>query len=267
MLKYLLSALFMLSVSVPVCQARHSSYSPMAPRQISSEAAKADYSYGLTVLPGRTIDSIEGFNRMAFKTNYYVIDRYLLRPVAHGYALLPTFSRTGIHNFISNVGELPSTVNNAVLGNFQDSFTSLGRFAINTTIGLLGFIDVATPIGLENREMEMDTVMGRYGMDSGTYVMIPALGPYTERSFHGSMIDGWPMYLVPMPVSLAFKAISAIDARAALIPQEELIDNAIDPYAQLRTVYLQYHEGKVHPDAAMENKTDENVEEFIDEID
>ncbi len=267
MLKYFFSALCMFSLLGSVCEARHAGYSPMAPRQISAEASKADYSYGLTVLPGRTIDSIEGFNRMAFKTNYYVIDRYLLRPVAHGYALLPTFSRTGIHNFISNVWELPYTVNNAVLGNFKDSFTSLGRFAVNSTIGILGFIDVATPIGLEKREMEMDTVMGRYGMDSGTYVMIPGLGPYTERSFHGSMIDGWPLYLLTWPVSLSFRAISAIDTRAGLIPQEEMIDNAIDPYSQMRIVYLQYHEGKVNPDAAMENKTDENVEEFIDEID
>lgn len=246
----------------------HSNYSPMAPRQLTYKASHADYSYGLTVLPGNSIDSIEGFNRsFPWKTNYYVLDRYILRPVAHGYAKLPQFTRTGIHNFIGNVGELNNTVNNLFLGNFADSGISVSRFAINSTIGVLGLFDVATPMGIERREMSFDTVQGRAGVDSGAYLMIPALGPSTERGLHGTVVDSWPTYLVPPLVGFTFTAISAIDTRAGLIPQEEMIDKSVDPYAQVRTAYLQYREGKVNPDAAMENKKDENVEEFLDEID
>ncbi len=246
----------------------HSNYSPMAPRQLTYKASHADYSYGLTVLPGNSIDSIEGLNRNGpWQTNYYVLDRYILRPVAHGYAKLPQFSRTGIHNFIGNVGELNNTVNNLFLGNFADSGISISRFAINSTIGILGLFDVATPMGIERREMSFDTVQGRAGADSGAYLMIPAMGPSTERAIHGTLVDAWPTYLVPPLIGWTFKAISVIDTRAGLIPQEEMIDNAVDPYAQVRTAYLQYREGKVNPDAAMENKKDENVEEFLEEID
>ncbi len=246
----------------------HSNYSPMAPRQLSYKASHADYSYGLTILPGNSIDSIEGFNRSApWKVNYFVLDRYLLRPVAHGYAKLPQFTRTGIHNFIGNVGELNNTVNNLFIGEFADSGISAGRFVINTTIGILGLFDVATPMGLERREMSFDTVEGRAGADSGAYLMVPAYGPSTERAIHGSVVDSWPSLLVNPFIGLAFKTVSVIDTRAGLIPQEEMIDKSVDPYAQVRTAYLQYNEGKVNPDAAMEVKKDENVEEFMDEID
>ncbi|WP_281071997.1 MlaA family lipoprotein [Succinivibrio dextrinosolvens] len=266
--KLVLLALSLCLLSGESALAFHSNYSPMAPRQLTYKASHADYSYGLTILPGNSIDSIEGFNRnLPWQTNYYVLDRYILRPVAHGYAMLPQFSRTGIHNFIGNVGELNNTVNNLFLGNFADSGISVSRFAINSTIGILGLFDVATPMGIERREMSFDTVQGRAGADSGAYLMIPAMGPSTERALHGTVVDAWPTYFVSFPISLAFNAISVIDTRAGLIPQEEMIDNSVDPYAQVRTAYLQYHEGKVNPNAAMENKKDENVEEFLDEID
>ena len=84
--------------------ASHSNYSPMAPRQISVKASHADYSYGLSVLPGNSVDSIEYINKNAFwKLNYVVLDRYLLRPVAHGYSKLPDFAKSTVHNFFSNL--------------------------------------------------------------------------------------------------------------------------------------------------------------------
>lgn len=201
--------------------ASHSNYSPMAPRQISVKASHADYSYGLSVLPGNSVDSIEYINKNAFwKLNYVVLDRYLLRPVAHGYSKLPDFAKSSVHNFFSNLSDLNNTVNNVLVGEPVSSAVSLGRFTINSTVGLLGLIDVAKHMELEQKSMSMNTVMGKAGVDQGAYIMVPAYGPTTERSIHASAVDNWPYYLVTPWTSIACTVINGIDARASLIPQE-----------------------------------------------
>ncbi|SRR5574344_54225 len=268
MKRILLCSVALLVASFDCAFAAHSSYSPMAPRQLSVKSTKADYSYGLSVLPGNSIDSVEPFNRnLPWKTNYYVLDKYLLRPVAVGYSKLPDFSKTGVHNFLSNIGDINNTVNNLFLGRVGDSGTSLGRFTINSTVGILGLFDVASAIGLEYKEMSFDTVLGKSGMDNGSYVMVPVLGPTTERRLHAKAIDNWQFTLVPSFYSVAYGALSAVESRANLIPQEDMVFKSVDPYAQTRQMYLQYAQGKVNPNEAMEIKSDANVDEFMDEID
>ncbi|MGN1280720.1 MAG: VacJ family lipoprotein [Succinivibrio sp.] len=270
MIKKILSTFVTLSLLVPVSAvfASHSSYGPMAPRQISVKASKADYSYGLSVLPGNSIDSFEPVNRYAmWYLNYNIIDRYILRPVAHGYAKLPDWTKSSVHNFCSNLEEINNTLNNALIGEFSDSSVSFGRFSINSTIGLLGFIDVAKYMGLENKTMSMNTVLGRAGADQGNFYMLPFYGPATDRSITGNYIDSWPYIpFGPWP-ALVVGAIEGIDQRAAMIPQEEVIDKAVDPYAQLRQIYLMYQEGLVNPDSAMNVSEDQNLSEYLDEID
>ncbi|MGN0893379.1 MAG: VacJ family lipoprotein [Succinivibrio sp.] len=260
-------ALYFMS-SLSQAYAAHSSYGPMAPRQISLKSSKADYSYGLSVLPGNSIDSLEPVNRYAmWYLNYNIIDRYFLRPVAHGYAKLPKWTRTSVHNFCSNLDDINNIVNNALIGEFSDSTTSLGRFSINSTIGLLGFIDVASYLGLEKKAMSMNTVLGKAGSDQGTFFMVPFYGPASQRSMSGNYIDSWPFFPFGAWPALAVGAIEGLDQRAALIPQEEIIDKAVDPYAQTRQIYLMYQEGLVNPEAAMKVSEDENLSEFLDEID
>ena len=249
--------------------AAHSSYSPMAPRQLSQEASEADYSYGLSILPGNSIDSVDPFFRyVGWSINYYFLDRYLLRPVAHGYAALPGPVQTGFGKFLSNRREVNNTVNNAVLLDPAAAGISLCRFLINSTIGLLGFIDVASYMGLERREMDMGTVLGRYGVDQGMYMMVPVMGPSTERDLTGATIDSWPYVAIDnFGLEIVINLFEAIHNRAQLINQESLIDNAVDPYNQTRTFYLMYREGKVNPQAT-EKKTEENIDEsYLDEID
>ncbi len=257
-----------LTLMVHAAMAAHSSYSPMAPRQISAKASHADYSYGLTILPGNSIDSLYEFNKnYPWRMNYYVLDRYILRPVAHGYNKLPQFTRTGVHNFIENIADINNTVNNTFVGDFRGSAYSFSRFLINTTVGVLGLFDVASAMGIEKKTMAFDTVLGRAGVDSGAYLMIPVLGMNTERSLHGSFVDNWPFYFFNPLVGISYKVVRAVDTRADYVAQEEMIDKSVNPYVQTRTFYLQYLEGKVHPNAAMDIKKDENVEEFLDEID
>lgn len=268
-IKVLIAAILMAGLSTQA-MAAHSTYNPMAPRQISVAASEKSYSYGLTVLPGNSIDSVDPFFRyVGWYPNYEVLDRYILRPVAHGYAALPQVVQTGVGNFFQNISDINNSVNHIFVGDLASSGVSFSRLAINSTIGIAGFIDVASSMDLDYREMKMDTVFGKAGMDAGMYMMVPILGPYTERSAHADAIDSWPYMVVGNPwISAALWTVETVHNRAMLIPQEGAVDNAIDPYAATRQIFLMYSEGKVNPNAAMQNEpSDENVESYLDEID
>ncbi len=250
--------------------AAHSIYNPMAPRSISVEATNKDYSYGLSVLPGNSIDSVDPFFRyVGWVPNYYVFDRYILRPLAHGYAKLPDGVQSSVGNFFSNLDEINNIPNNLLIGEPESSCISLGRFTINSTAGILGFFDVASKLGLQSRPMSMDTVLGKAGVDQGMYMMIPIAGPYTERSLHATLIDNWPYYLWSnIWIDAALWAVEGVHNRAQLVSQEALVDNSVDPYAQTRQIFLMYAQGKVDPDATLkDNSVDEDVDSFLDEID
>lgn len=268
MLKKILIIVAVCAVTLNVAQAARSTYNPMTPRQLKEEAALRDYTYGYSILSGNAIDTLEVPNRVVGWTlNYEIFDRYLLRPVAHGYAALPQPVQLGVGNFFSNVSEVNNIVNNLLLGQVSDSGVSLGRFVVNTTMGFLGFIDVASQMGLHNKNMEMDTVLGRVGMESGPYLMVPVYGPTTAREAHGDAIDNWPYYLFPWYISVGSWAIKGIHNRAQFIDQEGVVDNAIDPYGQTRDFYLMHSQGKVDPESAMQDNTQEVDDSFLDEID
>lgn len=241
---------------------------PMTPRVTNAKAFHQDYSFGYSKLAGNAIDTLETPNRVVgWNVNYEVFDRYILRPLAHGYAALPSPVQTGVGNFLGNLNEVHNTFDNLFLGEVSSSLTSLGRFGINSTIGILGFIDVASAMGLEASPMDFSTVLGRAGMDQGPFLMVPAYGPTTAREVHGSVVDDAPFMALPFYVTFAKWALSGIHARAQLVEQEGVVDNSLDPYITTRDMYLMYSEGQVDPNAALQ--VDEEVldESFLDEID
>lgn len=248
--------------------AMRSVVNPMAPRVLHESAWNDDYSHGLPVLAGRAVDGAEQFSRGMFWLNFDVFDRKLLRPVAHGYAELPQFIREGTGNFFANLSEVHSFVDNLLLGRLADSGITLARFGINSTIGILGLFDPASAMGLERRYMTLATVMGKAGIDQGTYVMLPFYGTTTHRDWQGRAGDNAMYWFMPFWVSVVTYIVEGIHDRAQIIDQEGLIDNALDPYAQLRDVYLMYQEGRVgggHSQA--EEDPGEFDESFLDEID
>lgn len=171
-------------------------------------------------------------------------------------------------NFFSNISEINNTVNHLLLGDFTDSAVSLGRLTVNSTLGILGLFDVASHMGLEPSPMKMNTVLGRYGVDQGGYLMVPFYGPATERSLHASVADNWYYYALNEPfISLACFVVKGIHERAQLISQEKFIDDAVDPYAQMRQIYLAYEQGLVAPEAQMQMEGESVDEEFLQEID
>ena len=249
-------------------QAAHGAYNPMMPRQLSEKAASADYTYGYSVLSGHAIDTLEGPNRYMWYLNYDILDKYILRPVSHGYAYLPQGVQNSVGNFFNNLDEINNVPNNLLVGEFASSGTSLVRLAINSTIGILGFFDVASYIGIKHTPMNMATVLGKGKVKQGPFMMIPAYGPTTARDLHGDIIDGLPWYAVSWPITTAKFVIRGIHNRAQLIDQEPVLDNSIDPYIFTRDAYLMYDENKVNPIQEGEvTDTDDFDDELLDEID
>ena len=243
---------------------------PMSPRQTSVQNSEKSYNYGYSLLAGSAIDSLERANRGGFYLNYDIFDSYVLRPVAHGYAALPVFVQDGVGNFLTNIDDVTSTVDNIFVLRFKDALTSLSRVLINSTIGIGGLFDVAGSFGIERKPMSMATVFGIWGQQQGPYLMIPVYGPTTGRALQGNTIDSAPFFFTPWYVNAVHFALSGIHARAALIEQEGLVDNAIDPYVQTRDFYLMYQQGQVNKAMGIDAPVlkEENLDdEFLDEID
>lgn len=225
-------------------------------------------------LEGGARDSFPTFNRAMWWFNYDVMDHYALRPVAHGYvAYVPQPMRQGVSNFISNISEPNNTVNNLFIGRLKDSGTSVLRFTLNSTVGLLGMFDIASDMGLKQKQMSFSTVLGKAKVTQGPYFMVPVVGPMTLRSGIGTVVDNlyWPYSAVSTPVTLSYFVVKGIDARSKVINQESVIDNAFDPYITTRDFYLQYEEAKVNDGQAAQllqpSASDQEVDKYLDEID
>ena len=229
------------------------------------------------LLVGNSSDPFEKVNRGVWSFNYDFLDRYALRPVAHGYAdYMPQPVRKGIHNFLSNFREINNVVNNALTANLADSGISAGRFLVNSTIGVLGLMDIASDMGMEHKPMTFSTVLGKWNVANGPYLQVPFTGMNTPRSIVGGIVDNlyFPYSELEWYWLAAYFTLNTIDSRADMISQEEVLDKSFDPYVSARDFYLQYQEGLVlgkegiaseqlKKDAADEK----NLEEYLDEID
>ena len=126
-----------------------------------------------------TYDPLEPVNRKIYAFNDWA-DRYVLRPVARGYLYVaPEPVERGVSNFIRNIVDFNIIINSVLQGRLEDSVHSTGRFVVNTTLGLAGFFDVATRIGLERREADFGQTLATWGLGEGPFLMVPILGPRT----------------------------------------------------------------------------------------
>ncbi len=219
-------------------------------------------------------DPFEPANRIGWSLNYEYLDRYAFRPVVHGYVdWIPAPIRDGVGNFVDNFDEPNNTVNNLLVGRVADSGRSILRFVLNTTLGLLGTVDVADGMGLSRRSMSMSTVLGKATVEQGPYFMVPVYGPTTLRNMIGDTVDG--LYFPYGDMSFAMRAthwvISGLDSRSRLVDQEAVLDNSLDPYLSSKDFYLQYEEAKVQegraPGKSSAAPNDAELERYMDEID
>lgn len=212
-------------------------------------------------------DPFEPVNRVAWVINYDVLDPYLVRPVVHGYAdYVAVPIRESIQNAMLNLEEPASFVNHLVTGDMVGAGTNLVRFGINSTVGVLGFFDVAEKMTLSRRSKDFSQVLGQLGVGKGPFFMVPFYGPTTLRELSGDMVDGlyFPYDVMTFAMRAGKFALNGLYERSKLIDREPLIDNALDPYGLTRDLYLQYQDAKVGKDIT---ESDEGLADFMDEID
>ena len=215
-------------------------------------------------------DPFEALNRSMWDFNYLFLDRYFFRPVAHGYNdYVPTPVQTGVRNFVYNLDEPSSLVNNVLQGKWGWAANAGGRFTVNTTIGLLGFIDVADMMGMSRKQDDINEVLGYYGVPNGPYFMAPFYGPIVTREIASDWIDGlyFPLSELTLWQAVLRFGLKGLFNRVAVIDQERLLDNALDPYTFVKDAFLQHMDYKVYDgDVPASQENDELLDEYLDEL-
>ncbi len=199
---------------------------------------------------GNPKDPIEGFNRAMFAFNEG-LDSAVIKPVATGYdAVLPVPVQTGVTNFFANIADLFIAVNNLLQGKVGDGVSDLGRVAVNSTIGILGLIDVASEMGMEKHNEDFGQTFGRWGVGEGAYVVLPIFGSRNVRDTVGLVLDVKtdPVANVDrVRTRNALLVLRAVNDRANLLPADKVIEEAaLDKYAYLRSAYQQRRRNLVH---------------------
>jgi phospholipid-binding lipoprotein MlaA len=195
-------------------------------------------------------DPWESMNRSVYNFNDSV-DAAVLKPAAKAYvAVLPRPVRTGIHNFLGNLGDVWSMANSALQLKGQATAEMFMRISVNTVFGLGGVLDVASEMRLEKRREDFGQTLGYWGVKSGPYVMLPLLGPSTLRDAVGTPIDMKGNVVQRINDTATRNVLTAtrlIDMRAGLIKTVDVVkDAALDPYSFLRDAYLQKRENDVY---------------------
>ena len=206
-------------------------------------------------------DPCEDLNRDIFIFNEK-LDEKLLKPAALTYRkVTPQFARTGVTNFFNNLEEIDTTINQVLQGEIKYAFNDASRFVINSTIGLLGLIDVASKMGLERHEEDFGQTLGVWGFNSGPYIMIPFLGPSNPRDLLSRPISSFLSGTFAMEdndVKLTLIGIDALETRERLLDAETLIIG--DKYIFVKDAYVQSREYEIN------NGSTEN-DEFLDDMD
>ncbi|MBU0455395.1 MAG: VacJ family lipoprotein [Pseudomonadota bacterium] len=189
------------------------------------------------------LDPYEKFNRVMFSFNEF-LDRYFLKPVATIYnKLMPEPLNKGLDNFFDNLNKVPTIFNDVLQGNFYQTTSDSWRLLINTTLGVGGFFDMATRMGLENNSQDFGLTMAKWGYTSSDYLVLPFFGPRTVRDTVALPVNIYtsPYLLIPdVAIRNTTYAVQVIDDRARLLRFENVYEQiAIDKYIFIRTAYLQ----------------------------
>lgn len=230
---------------------------------------------GCTTLDGppNPDDPYESFNRSMFTFNE-TLDKYALKPVAQGYNfVMPDIASKGVSNFFSNVNDIVVLFNQLLQFKFHDAISTSARLVFNTTFGLLGLIDVASEMDLPKYNEDFGQTLAYWGVGSGSYLVLPIIGPTTFRDTAGIAVD--VSYFDPvfhrqtLHQSLVTFGIKYIDIRAGLLKATNILDETVpDKYAFMRDAYLSRREFLIYdgnpPDDFSEDELFDDEELFDD---
>ena len=190
-------------------------------------------------------DPWERYNRQVHAFNMGM-DKAIFRPVAKGYdVIMPDAPQRGVRNFFRNLAYPVTFLNLILQGKIDDSLTATGRFLMNSTIGLLGFFDVASKAGMPQFNEDMGQTLAVWGWKDSRFLVMPVFGPYTARDFLGRGFYGYfhPIsYYAREENNYVPMVVDLITLRASLLPLDKDLENASDPYVLIRDAYLQRRE-------------------------
>jgi phospholipid-binding lipoprotein MlaA len=195
-------------------------------------------------------DPLEPINRGVYKFNDG-LDTVLLKPAAEIYqGVVPPVARTGVSNVFNNLSDIVVALNNLLQGKFSEAASDAGRVLINTTAGLFGIFDVATPVGLEKHDEDFGQTLGYWGIGNGPYLVLPLIGPRTLRDTAGLAVD-WQVDSVvqisPPRSRNQVWALRTVSRRADLLNASNLLSvAALDEYEFVRDAYLQRRHNLIH---------------------
>ena len=208
-----------------------------------------------------TQDPFEEINRKIWTFNEYLDDN-IAKPTAEIYtSITPDFIEIGITNFFRNINELDNTANQLLQGKPVYAMNDFARFMINTSVGILGFIDIASKLGLERHDEDFGQTLGAWGVSKGPFLMIPLYGPSTPRSLAGrsvsSVLSG-TFAIEETDVRIGFTALDALETRARYLEVETLIVG--DRYSFIRDSYMQYLDFE-------SSDGEDQSDDFVDDMD
>ena len=219
------------------------------------------FAWLLFAIPVFANDPFEALNRKVWAFNEFLDDN-LAKPTAEIYtAIAPDSVEVAMSNFFRNINELDNTANQFLQGHPILAINDFSRFIINSTIGLAGFFDVASRLGLERHDEDFGQTLGAWGVSSGPFLMIPIYGPSTPRSLTGrsvsSLLSG-TFAIKENDVRFAITALDALETRARYLEVESLIIG--DRYSFIRDSYMQYQEFE-------SSNGEEQIDDFVDDMD
>ncbi|MGC3980593.1 MAG: VacJ family lipoprotein [Steroidobacteraceae bacterium] len=229
---------------------------------------------GCASTPGRTTsnDPWQGMNRGIYKLND-VADRAAVKPLAKGYRkITPSWMRTGISNFFTNIGTPWVMVNELLQGKPGAMAQDTCRLVLNTIVGLGGFIDVASKLEMEVHDEDFGQTLAVWGVPSGPYLVLPAFGPSTLRDGFGRIPDwfGRPLRYadIPWETSTGLTTLDVVQTREGLLSVEDTLNQAYDPYGVMRDAWLQRREYLIYdgnpPEPALEEDMPEDEDVAAD---
>jgi phospholipid-binding lipoprotein MlaA len=187
-------------------------------------------------------DPWESWNRGVYRVNDK-LDRAIAKPVARTYVrFVPHPIRTGVSNFFANLNTPTVMINDALQGKFLAAGTDLGRFLLNSTLGVGGILDPATSAGLDKNDEDFGQTLGHWGVHAGPFVEVPILGPSDVRDLPSKVVDSYTnpqQYVRNSSVKYGLYGMQLVNRRTALLPLDETLQHVYDPYAFVRDAYLQ----------------------------
>ena len=209
-------------------------------------------------------DPFEDINRKVWAFNEF-LDNNLAKPTAEIYtSLAPNFVEVGMSNFFRNINELDNTANQLLQGHPVLALNDFTRFLINSTIGIGGFIDVGSRIGLQRHDEDFGQTLGAWGVSTGPFLMLPMYGPTTPRGLAGKSVSsvlGGTFAIEEDDVKLGITALDALETRARYLEVEPLIIG--DRYSFIRDSYLQYQDFEASNGLNQEDDFVDDMDDFL----